>query len=83
MYVLINPPTNGPVLGPINGASAKMAMGASIVSRVNRSPTVPPDTDRNALPAKPWKNLAMIMVSMFFATADGMIQMMNPANEHR
>jgi hypothetical protein len=83
VYVLISPPINGPVDGPMNGASAKTAMGASIVSRVNKSPTVPPETDRNALPARPWKKRAMIMVSMFLATADGMSQMMKPANEAR
>ena len=58
-------------------------MGASISSRLNKSPTVPPDTDKKALPASPWKKRAMIMVSMFLATADGMIQMKKPANEAR
>jgi hypothetical protein len=60
-----------------------MAMGASIVSRVNMSPTVPPDTDKNALPEQPWKKRATIMVSMLRATADGMSQMMKPAKEQR
>ncbi len=71
MYMmLMNPPKSGPVDGPMNGAKVKMAIGACMVLRGNKSPTVPPDTDRNALPAKPWKKRAMIIVWIFCATAD-------------
>jgi hypothetical protein len=40
----------------------------------NISPTVPPATLRNADPANPPKNRATTSVVMFFASAQGMIQ---------
>jgi hypothetical protein len=50
---------------------------------VNRSLTVPPLTLRKALPARPWKKRAIMIVSIFFATAHGMIQMAKTAKETR
>lgn len=45
------------------------------------SPTVPPATLKNALPASPAKNRTMIMVSMFCATAQGINQSEKTAKE--
>lgn len=38
------------------------------------SPTVPPATERNALPARPSKKREMSIVVIFLATAQGIIQ---------
>jgi len=47
----------------------------------NISPIVPPATLRKVLPATPSKNLVMIMVSMFCATAHGIMKMKTKAKE--
>lgn len=73
----MNPPISGPIDGPMKGAAVYIIIGNWRVSRLNMSPTVPPATERNALPDKPSKNLAISIVSMFFATADGISQIRN------
>lgn len=75
----MKPPISGPTDGPANGASVKTAMAACIWFRANMSLTVPPETDRNALPARPWKKRATIMVWMLRATAEGTSQIRKKA----
>lgn len=45
------------------------------------SPTVPPATERKAEPAKPSRKRAISMVWMFFATAQGIVQMRKKVKE--
>lgn len=69
--------------GPRNGAAVKSVRGWCILSGVNRSLTVPPETLRNALPDRPWKNLATTTVPMFRATAQGTIHTVKAAKAAR
>jgi hypothetical protein len=61
----MKPPIRGPIEGPTKGAMENINIGACISLAVKRSPTVPPDTARNALPEKPSRNRLTMMVSMF------------------
>jgi hypothetical protein len=74
---------SGPKDGPTNGAAVKTIIGACMLWRLNKSPTVPPDTERKALPEKPSKNRAMSMVSIFFETVEGMIHIKNIPKDAR
>jgi len=47
------------------------------------SPTVPPATERKALPERPSKNRAISIVWMFLATADGIIHIKKNEKEQR
>lgn len=67
----------------MKGASVKSAMGACMSSREKRSPTVPPDTERKADPARPWRKRVTMMVSMFCATAEGIRKMRKDRKETR
>jgi hypothetical protein len=58
----------------MNGAAVKIIIGPCSWWRLKRSPTVPPATERKALPAKPSQNRAISIVWIFWATADGMSQ---------
>jgi hypothetical protein len=62
---------------PMNGAAVYTIIGVDSWSRANMSPTVPPATERNALPATPPKKRAINNVPMFLASAHGMIHTMN------
>lgn len=79
----MKPPKSGPMEGPTKGDAVYINIGSCNCSRLNMSPTVPPATERNALPEIPSKNLAMSIVWIFLATAEGMIQMKNMLKEHR
>ena len=48
----------------------------------NISPTVPPATERKALPANPSRKRATSMVWMFCANAHGMVKMRKKVKEH-
>lgn len=63
------------MLGPMKGAMLKTAMGSCSSCLANRSPVVPPDTVRKALPASPSKKRATMMVATPRATAAGTSQM--------
>ena len=64
-------PMKGPILGPMNGAAVKIAIGSCKCSLLKRSPTVPPETARKALPEKPPRNRDTMIVWIFPATAMG------------
>ncbi|KAL2058809.1 hypothetical protein ABVK25_000100 [Lepraria finkii] len=66
------PETIGPKGGHMNGEAVKIIIGACSSLRTNISPTVPPATPRNALPATPLMNRATSFVAMFFESAQGM-----------
>lgn len=72
---------NGPTSGPTKGEAVYSIIGALSSWRANKSPTVPPATLRNALPAIPLKKRHTIMVSIFLDTAHGMSQIKNKVNE--
>jgi hypothetical protein len=67
-------PIRGPNCGPRKGLSVYNIIGAASLFFGNKSPTVPPATLRKAAPAKPSMKREIIIVSIFFATAQGMIQ---------
>ena len=55
------------------GLAVYIIIGASSSLLENKSPTVPPATLKKAAPAKPSMNLEMSIVSIFWATAHGII----------
>ena len=65
----------------MKGEAVKTIMGACRSSREYRSYTLPPATERKAEPEKPSRKRETRMVAMFWATAEGMIQMMKKAKE--
>jgi hypothetical protein len=67
----------------MKGARDTKLIGFWISWRSKTSPAVPPATLKKLLPANPVKKRAMIIVSMFWATAEGMVQMMNMVHETR
>lgn len=77
----MNPPSKGPIEGPTKGAKVTRTIGFWSSSLPNMSPVVPPATARNELPVKPLKNRVMMRVSIFLASADGTVQMMNRVQE--
>lgn len=72
---------NGPTSGPMKGELVYSIIGALSSCRANRSPTVPPATLRNALPAMPLRNRHTIIVWMFLATAHGISHTRKSVNE--
>jgi hypothetical protein len=48
----------------------------------NISPTVPPATERKALPANPSRKRAMSIVWIFCANAHGIVKRKKKVNEH-
>ena len=63
------------------GLAVYIIIGVCSSCRENRSPMVPPATLRNALPERPLRNRAMIIVCMFFANAHGMSHITKKVNE--
>lgn len=70
----MKPPSSGPRLGPMKGDTEKMAIGACSSLREKRSPTVPPETARKALPAKPSRKRKTSTTATLLATACGTSQ---------
>ena len=65
----------------MKGDAVKIIMGACNSYFVNISPTVPPATLRNALPAMPSKKRDTNIVPIFLATAQGTSQIMKNTKE--
>lgn len=71
----MKPPTMGPSTGPANGARAKSDMASARSAGENMSLTTPPEMTRGAEPQNPARNRQMRSVSMFLASAQGMLKM--------
>src|SRR5690348_2197331 len=69
----LHPPTSGPTPGPINGAALNAAIGTPLSSFLHMSTSVPPTNDMGAENATPARNLVISSVSIFFATAPGIV----------
>ena len=67
----MNPPTRGPIVGPRNGPSVYITIGHETCSLIHISVIDPPDTERNAAPENPARNLVTRMVPIFCASAVG------------
>lgn len=67
----------------MKGANDTKTIGLCNWSLEKISPTVPPATERKALPKNPLKKRVMMRVSIFCARADGMVQIRNIDHETR
>ena len=66
---------------PMNGATVYTIIGVDSSLLANVFPTIPPATERNALPARPSRKRATNIVRTFRASTHGIVPMINMARE--
>ncbi len=70
-----NAPTIGPKIGPANNVPAKLGIANPRSLAFQKSASAPPTIATVEEPKKPWRNLKIMTLWMFVATATGIWRM--------